>query len=56
LKVKVFMDDKTDRLEAKVNQWLEQNFWVKIEQITQTTGEATCISIWYKEPDVPILG
>lgn len=56
MKVKLFTEEKPEKLEAKLNQWLQDNSWVKVEQITQSGGTLLCIAIWYREPDVPLLG
>ena len=56
MKVKIFSSPESRILEREVNEWLEENNWVKVVNITQSTGTVTVISIWYNEPDVPILG
>ena len=56
MKVKIFSSPDTRILDKEVNQWLEENSWLKVINITQSTGTSTVISIWYSEPDVPILG
>lgn len=56
MKVKTFSSPDSRILEKEVNQWLEDNSWITIVNITQSTGTSTVISIWYKEPNVPILG
>lgn len=56
MKVKIFGSPDYRVLDQEVNQWLEDNNWVKVVNITQSTGTATVISIWYTEPTVPILG
>ncbi len=57
MKVKIFAEAHPDKLEAIVNKWLEENPWVKVKEVTQSNGNtAAYISIWYEEPNVPILG
>ncbi len=56
MKVKIFEAEHSAALESEVNRWLQDNSWVKIQTITQSSGSKTLISIWYQEPDVPILG
>ncbi|OLN29711.1 hypothetical protein [Desulfosporosinus metallidurans] len=56
MKVKIFSSPDYRILDKEVNQWLEDNNWLKVVNITQSTGTATVISIWYTEPTVPILG
>ncbi len=56
MKVKIFEAGNSGALESEVNQWLQDNSWVKINTITQSSSSKTVISIWYQEPDVPILG
>lgn len=56
MKVKIFSSPDSRILENQVNQWLEDNSWNKVVNITQSTGPATVLSIWYEEPTVPILG
>ncbi|WP_407310198.1 hypothetical protein [Desulfosporosinus sp. SB140] len=56
MKVKIFSSPDSRILEQKINQWLEENSWLKVLNLTQSTGAMTVISIWYSEPDVPILG
>lgn len=56
MKVKIFSSPDSRILEKQVNQWLEDNSWLTVINITQSTGAATVLSIWYDEPDVPILG
>lgn len=56
MKVKIFSSPDSRILETQVNQWLEANSWLKIVKITQSTGTATVLSIWYEEPNVPLLG
>ncbi|MDP4160320.1 MAG: hypothetical protein Q8911_11270 [Bacillota bacterium] len=56
MKVKIFSSSDYRILDKEVNQWLEDNSWVKVVNITQSTGTGTVISIWYTEPTVPILG
>ncbi len=54
--VKIFSSPNSRILEQEINQWLENNNWITVVNVTQSTGTATVISIWYKEPDVPLLG
>jgi len=56
MKVKIFSSPDSRILEKEVNQWLEDNSWVKVVNITQSSGAANVISLWYTEPNVPILG
>ena len=56
MKVKMFSSPDSRILDKEINQWLEDNSWLKVVNITQSTGTATVISIWYSEPNVPILG
>lgn len=56
MKVRIFEEERCGELESKVNQWLQDNSWVKVQNITQSSGSKTVIAIWYQEPDVPILG
>jgi hypothetical protein len=57
MKVKIISSPDSKRLEREANQWLEDNVWVKIINMTQSTSErTTVISIWYEEPQVPMLG
>jgi len=57
LKVKMFRSPDLRLLEKQINEWLEENDWVTIVDIKQSsTDKETIISVWYKEPDVPILG
>ncbi|HZK53956.1 MAG TPA: hypothetical protein VFC84_07175 [Desulfosporosinus sp.] len=56
MKVKIFSSPDSRILEKTITQWLEDNSWLKVVNITQSTGTATVISIWYNEPNVPILG
>jgi len=56
MKVKIFSSPDSRILEKEVNQWFEDNRWVKVINITQSTGASTVLSIWYEEPNVPILG
>lgn len=56
MKVRIFSSPDSRILEKEVNQWLEDNSWLKVVNITQSSGSATVISIWYSEPNVPILG
>jgi len=54
--VKIFTASKPEELETKINAWLGDTPWVKVKQISQSAAEYICISVWYDEPDVPILG
>lgn len=56
MKVKIFSSPDSRILETQVNQWLDDNSWIKVINITQSTGTITVLSLWYNEPDVPILG
>jgi len=56
MKVKIFSSPDPRILDKEVNQWLDDNSWLKVVNITQSTGAATVISLWYNEPNVPILG
>ena len=56
MKVKLFSSPDHRILAKEINQWLEDNSWAKIINITQSSGTSTVISIWYDEPNVPILG
>jgi hypothetical protein len=56
MKVKIFSSPDSRILAIEINQWLEDNSWLKVINITQSSASATVISIWYNEPDVPILG
>jgi hypothetical protein len=57
LKIKIISSPDTKILEREINRWLEENSWVKIVNLTQSaTGTTTVVSIWYEEPQVPILG
>lgn len=56
MKVKIFSSPDPRILEREVNQWLEDNSWIKVINLTQSTGTSTIISLWYTEPNVPILG
>lgn len=56
MKVKIFSSPDFRLLDKEVNQWLADNSWVKLVNITQSSGSSTVISIWYDEPSVPILG
>lgn len=55
MKVKIFSSPDSRILDKEINQWLEDNSWLKVVNITQSSGTATFISIWYTEPNVPIL-
>lgn len=57
MKVKLFQAVDPRILEQEVNLWLEHNSWVKIVNLTQSSNHSsTTISIWYEEPNVPMLG
>lgn len=57
MKVKIFSSPEPRLLEKEINQWLEDNRWVKILRFTQSTGNSTTvIAVWYEEPNVPVLG
>lgn len=56
MKVKTFSSPDSRLLEKEVNQWLEDNSWVKIVNVTQSSGTAHLIALWYEEPQVPLLG
>jgi len=57
MKVKIINSPDLRMLEKEVNQWLEDNSWIKIINLTQSTANmTTIISIWYDEPNVPMLG
>lgn len=56
MKVKTFSSPDSRLLEKEVNQWLEDNSWVKIVNITQSSAQTHLITIWYEEPKVPVLG
>ncbi|MDQ7096000.1 hypothetical protein REC12_20605 [Desulfosporosinus sp. PR] len=56
MKVKIFSSPDSRILDQEINRWLEENGWLQILNITQSTGATTVISLWYNEPDVPILG
>lgn len=56
MKVKIISSPDHRLLEKEVNQWLEANSWVKIINLTQSSSNQTVISIWYEEPNVPVLG
>jgi len=56
MKVRTFSSPDSRLLEKEVNQWLEENNWVKIVNVTQSSGQAHLISLWYEEPKVPLLG
>ncbi|MHB8124858.1 MAG: hypothetical protein ACYDEJ_04300 [Desulfitobacteriaceae bacterium] len=57
MKVKIINSPDLRLLEKEVNQWLEDNNWVKIINLTQSSdNRTTVISIWYEEPKVPMLG
>lgn len=56
MKVKIFSSPDSRILNQEINQWLADNSWLKVVNITQSSATATVISIWYNEPNVPILG
>ncbi|GAB6155156.1 hypothetical protein JCM17380_39070 [Desulfosporosinus burensis] len=56
MKVKIFSSPDPRILEKEVNQWIEDNSWITVINLTQSTGTSTVISLWYNEPNVPILG
>lgn len=56
MKIKTFSSPDSRVIEKEVNQWLEDNSWVKIIRVTQSSGQTHLISIWYEEPQVPMLG
>lgn len=56
MKVKIFSSPNSRLLENEINEWLENNSWVSLINITQSSATSTVVSLWYKEPDVPILG
>jgi len=57
MQVKLFHAVDSKLLEQEINRWLENNSWVKIINLTQSSGNnSTTISIWYEEPQVPMLG
>jgi hypothetical protein len=56
MKVKSFSSPDSRLLEKEINQWLEDNSWVKIINLTQSSGQAHLVIIWYEEPKVPVLG
>ena len=56
MNVKIFSSPDSRILAKEVNQWLEDNSWLKVVNITQSSGATTVISLWYNEPNVPILG
>ena len=56
MKVKIFSSPDPRILEKEVNQWIEDNSWITVINLTQSTGASTVISLWYNEPNVPILG
>ncbi|RNC28757.1 MAG: hypothetical protein AWM53_01198 [Candidatus Dichloromethanomonas elyunquensis] len=56
LKSKIFGSTNLTLLEKEINLWLEATSWIKVKKITQSSSEdSTIISIWYEDPDVPIL-
>ncbi|HWQ72950.1 MAG TPA: hypothetical protein VN370_11615 [Desulfitobacteriaceae bacterium] len=57
MNVKIISSPDPRILEKETNRWLEDNNWVKIINITQSSTEiTTVVSIWYEEPKVPMLG
>lgn len=57
MKVKLFSSPDSRILEKEVNQWLIDNSWIKIRNLTQSSSEKSIvITIWYEEPNVPMLG
>jgi len=56
MKVKVISSPDPRLLEKELNKWLEDNSWVKIVNITQSSGQSHLVCIWYEEPKVPYLG
>jgi len=57
MQIKLFQAVDSRLLEQEINRWLENNSWVKIINLTQSSGNnSTTISIWYEEPHVPMLG
>lgn len=56
MKVKLFSSPDFRILEKELNQWLEDNSWVKIVNTTQSSGQTHLVTIWYEEPKVPVLG
>ncbi len=56
LKSKIFSSANPNSLEKEINLWLETTSWINVKQITQSSSpDKTIISIWYEDPDVPIL-
>jgi len=56
IKSKIFSSASPNQLEKEINVWLENTSWVKIQHIAQSSNqEKTVITLWYEEPDVPIL-
>jgi len=56
IKSKIFSSKDIHSLQLQINQWLENTSWIKVKNITQSSdSNNTIISIWYEEPDVPIL-
>lgn len=56
IKTKIFSSNSPKKLEDEINLWLEATSWIKIIQITQSSiQDQTIVSIWYDEPNVPIL-
>ncbi|WP_019850820.1 hypothetical protein [Desulfitobacterium sp. PCE1] len=56
MKVKAISSSDPRLLEHELNQWLEDNRWVNIVNITQSSGPTHLICLWYEEPNVPVLG
>ncbi|AFM01040.1 hypothetical protein Desde_2727 [Desulfitobacterium dehalogenans ATCC 51507] len=56
MKVKAISSSAPRLLEHELNQWLEDNRWVNIVNITQSSGPTHLICLWYEEPNVPVLG
>lgn len=58
-KVKLFSSSSIKSLEKEINQWLEDNSWIKVLSLTQSTCSATMattVTVLYQEPNVPVLG
>jgi hypothetical protein len=56
LKAKIFSSANPNNLEKEMNLWLEITSWITVKHMTQSsTQDKTVITIWYEEPDVPIL-
>ncbi|CDX02202.1 hypothetical protein DesLBE_0067 [Desulfitobacterium sp. LBE] len=56
MKVKAISSPDPRLLEQELNQWLEDNRWVKLVKITQSSGQTHLVCLWYEEPNVPVLG